>query len=270
MAAGAEHPDGSWSGDGSSRPAPSYGRRRERGSTAIGEERLRELAEALFPSDRDGRLDGCAPDFHVVRSEAGVVCRTHRSLPRVSAEALLAIAARARGRPVAWAEDYAAYVGILAASAPVASIRAGHLSAFPLGRAVGFDTVVLTPFDAGLLAGGLDEWLPDIASGLPAVAVVREGRAVSVCASVRTTAAVHFAGVETLPDHRSRGCGAAAVRAWADEVRRRGAEPFYGTTFDNVASQKLAQRCGLRVVASEFSIAGGRGPALPPRISDGG
>ena len=183
-----------------------------------------------------------------------MVCRTHGSLPRASAEALLAIAARARGRPVAWAEDYAAFVGILAASAPVASIRTGPLYAFPLGRAVGFDTVVLTPSDAGLLAGELDEWLPDIALGLPAVAVVRDGRAVSVCASVRATAAIHCAGVETLPSHRSRGCGAAAVRAWADEVRRRGAEPFYGTTFDNVASQRLAQRVGLHVVASEFSV----------------
>ena len=183
---------------------------------------------------------------------------------------MLAIAARARGRPVAWAEDYAASVGILAASAPVAAIRAGLLYAFPLFRAGGIDAVVLTPSDAGLLAGGLDEWVPDIALGLPAVAVVRDGRAVSICASVRATAAIHCAGVETLPGHRSQGCGEAAVRAWADEVCRRGAEPFYGTTFDNIASQRLAQRCGLRIVASEFSITGSREPALPPRISDGG
>ncbi len=236
----------------------------------IGAERLRNLAEALFPSDQDGRLDGRSPDLHVVRSEGAVICRTHRSLPRASAEALLAVAARARGRPVAWAEDYAACVQILAASAPVAAIRTGPLYAFPVGRAVRGDAVVLAPSNAGLLAGGLDEWLPDVASGLPAVAVVRDGRAVSICASVRATAAIHCAGVETLPGHRSQGCGGAVVRAWADEVRRRGAEPFYGTTFDNIASQMLAQRSGLRVVASEFSVAGSREPALPPRISHDG
>ena len=218
----------------------------------IDDERHRELAEALFPCGRDGHLDGRAPDLHIVQSESAVICRMHRRLPRASTDALLAIAARKRGRPVAWAQDYAAYVEILAALGPIASIRAGPLHAFPVDRAVGIDAVVLTPSDAALLADGLDELLPDVASGLPAVAVLRDGRAVSICASVRATAAIRCAGVETLPEHRLRGCGGAVVLAWADEIRRRGAEPFYGTTFDNVASQRLAQRVGLRVVASEF------------------
>lgn len=75
-----------------------------------------------------------------------------------------------------------------------------------------------------------------VALGLPMAAVVVEGHAVSICASVRSSSTVHCAGVETLPQHRGRGYARHAVRGWAQLVRAIGATPFYGTTFDNVAS----------------------------------
>ncbi len=86
------------------------------------------------------------------------------------------------------------------------------------------------------------------------MAVIIEGRAVSLCTSVNASDAAHCAGVETLPDYRGRGFAARAVASWADAVRIGGAEPFYTTTFDNIASQGVATRLGLHVVASEFSI----------------
>jgi predicted GNAT family acetyltransferase len=88
------------------------------------------------------------------------------------------------------------------------------------------------------------------------VAALVEGRAVSVCASVRASEAAHCAGVETSPVYRSRGLAPRVVAAWAKLVRTRGAEPFYATTFDNMASQIVACRLGLNLIGSEFSIYG--------------
>jgi len=95
------------------------------------------------------------------------------------------------------------------------------------------------------------------------VAAVVDGRAVSVCASVSESATVHGAGVETAPAFRGRGFAARAVSGWAALVRGRGAEPLYATTFDNIASQRLATRLGLRLIGSEFSIYGTTSPATP-------
>lgn len=113
----------------------------------------------------------------------------------------------------------------------------------------------MTAENAGLLTGGLDEWLPDAQAGVPMMAVVRAGRAVALCASVRAAGGFHFAGVETVRDLRGRGFGACAVGAWANMVRSLGAEPSYATTFDNIASQAVARSLALRPLCSEFSVA---------------
>ena len=76
--------------------------------------------------------------------------------------------------------------------------------------------------------------------GSPMVAVLAHGRAVSVCASVRASAPVHCAGVETVPGYRGQGFATHAVAAWAKLVRADGVIPFYATTFDNLSSQKVA------------------------------
>jgi predicted GNAT family acetyltransferase len=77
---------------------------------------------------------------------------------------------------------------------------------------------------------------------------------VSLCASVRVSAAVHCAGVETHPEHRRRGHALVAVSAWAHAVQALGATPFYSTSWDNLASRQVAARLGLQLVASDLHI----------------
>jgi predicted GNAT family acetyltransferase len=84
--------------------------------------------------------------------------------------------------------------------------------------------------------------------------VVEESRVVSLCASVHASPAFHHAGVETAPAARGRGYAGRAVSAWAALVRTSGAQPLYGTTFDNLASQTVARRLGLTLIGSEFSV----------------
>lgn len=99
--------------------------------------------------------------------------------------------------------------------------------------------------DADLLrGGGLDAWTPDLPFQQPTIASLDDGRAVSICASVRITSVAHEAGVETLESHRRRGHGAAAVSAWTRQVVQEGALPLYSAAWNNDASRALAARVG--------------------------
>jgi RimJ/RimL family protein N-acetyltransferase len=115
--------------------------------------------------------------------------------------------------------------------------------------------VTIDETNADLLRGGLDDWLPDVPHRQPMVAAIEDGRAVSVCASVRITARSHEAGVETLPAYRRRGHAASTVAGWAHQVSRRGIDKiFYSTSWTNLASQGVADRLGLSLLGVDFSV----------------
>jgi predicted GNAT family acetyltransferase len=65
---------------------------------------------------------------------------------------------------------------------------------------------------------------------------------------------VHCAGVETHHDHRQQGHALRAVSGWAAAVRRLGATPFYSTSWDNIASQRVASRLGFEMVGIDFHV----------------
>jgi predicted GNAT family acetyltransferase len=98
------------------------------------------------------------------------------------------------------------------------------------------------------------QWLPDIAIGHPFFAAIEDDRAVAVCTTVIASQDAHEAGVETIAAYRGRGFAADATAACACAVWKLGAAPLYATTFDNISSQRVAQRLSLSPVASEFSV----------------
>jgi RimJ/RimL family protein N-acetyltransferase len=197
-----------------------------------------------------------APRFHLIVSAAGPLIRFRGDVPPEMARRLEALAAAE-----AWEPDLAgpparlaAYVEALEAQAPVTSIWSGP--AFAMFRAIHpwAPVVDISEANAGLLTGKLAEWLPDIRYRRPFVAVAHDAKAVSLCASVRISPAVHCAGVETHPEHRQRGHALAAVSGWAHAVQQLGATPFYSTSWDNVASRGVASRLGFQHVANDFHI----------------
>jgi hypothetical protein len=215
---------------------------------------FRGLVDAMFQTDERGRLAGLAPHFYLLRTPKNVICRFHRDLADDVVCRLEGLSQRERGRPAQWQHEYGDYLGALATpKLRVAAMRAGPLYTFPDDLAPSGACTAITESNSHLLHNGLEEWLPGVASSQPFLAAIEGDRAVAVCATVSASQTAHCAGVETLAGYRGRGFAANAVAAWACAVRALGATPFYGTTFDNVSSQRIAQRLSLSLAASEFS-----------------
>lgn len=91
----------------------------------------------------------------------------------------------------------------------------------------------------------LSAWIPDLMTCQPMVALILDGKAVSICASVRITGDAHEAGVDTAPAYRGRGYAAQVATAWASAVRDIGRIPFYSTSWTNTASRSVARKLSL-------------------------
>ena len=218
---------------------------------------------ALFTHDARGRTltrnalhRDPAPRFFLGRTVDGNRWRFRHDLPDDLAARLEALAADEpapadlRTPP----RHDARYRELLDAPAPAGEAWAGPAYRFPADLPPhGAGIVRLTPANTGLLRGAdVEPWLEDIGKSEPLIAVVRGGRAVSVCGSVRITPEAHEAGVETSAAARGHGFAVAVVAAWAGAVRELGAEPLYSTSWENNASQSVARKLGLIPYASDY------------------
>jgi hypothetical protein len=200
--------------------------------------------EALFTHDAAGRLlrvnepDGAeAPRFFLGLTADGAVRRFRHDVGPEIRRALTAAGDDAL---------VARYSEILSRAAPVVHTAAGPAFAFPDALpAPDPDVVRVTAANVELLQPPLDAWRADVGRGAPLFALVVDGRAAAVCASVRQTAAAHEAGVETAPAERGRGYATRVVAAWARSVREAGRVPLYSTSWENAASRGVADRLEL-------------------------
>jgi len=213
--------------------------------------------EALYVHEARGRIvraaewDGkAAPRFHLMIGADACAWRFGADLLDDDAQALEALAAQEpaglRDAPV----NADAYRAVLGAGESWAG------PAFVVPEDVGAPSaacVTVGAADTALLRDMAD-WIPDAGKRHPYVAVLKNERAVAVCASVRMGVEVHCAGVETHPAHRRRGYAADAVRGWAARVRALGRTPVYSTSFTNTGSRALAARLSLTRAATDFWI----------------
>lgn len=240
---------------------------------------LARIVRTLFTHDAAGNLvdvnepDGPrAPRFYLAWNDHGVLWRVRHDVPRALAERLAAIVA---AQPASDDLEHppactAAICAALAEHAPVAAELDGGIEyVFPDGLdppgapdAVGgprdlppSHTVAVTADCAGVLDRWLSDWRCYTVSGLPFIAALVDGAAVSVCGCVRFPGDATEAGLETHPAFRGRGHAVAVTAAWAQAVRARGIFPIYGTSWRNRASQRVAAKLGLTRVAGSLSIA---------------
>ena len=227
---------------------------------------MRLHVEALFRRDDQGSLvqvneagGAPAPRLFVGTTASGRQSWFRGDVPADVSDSLREVVAAAgpgvAGDDIGWA---APLERILAAHAPVESVWSGPAYRFPepfVDVPEATDRAVAIHDDnAELLGPWLGEWLLDVPEYQPMYAVVRDGAAVSLCSSVRTTPRADEAGVETHPDFRGQGLAPIAVAAWAGAVRALGREPLYSTAWTNHASRAVAAKLGLIQFGADYHV----------------
>ena len=209
---------------------------------------------ALFTSDAAGRLVAVnerggapAPRFFFGRTADGNVWRFGQTVAAALIADLTALCeAQSSGlRTEPDRMEAEPLLARLAVDRPGARVWCGPTFLVPDGLPVSADAVWVTAENLDVLSPLLVAWSEDVLRGVPVAAVLDDGKAVSVCASVRTAPHADEAGVETSPGFRGRGFGARAVAAWANLVREGDRLPLYSTSWENAPSRGLARKLGL-------------------------
>jgi RimJ/RimL family protein N-acetyltransferase len=87
---------------------------------------------------------------------------------------------------------------------------------------------------------------------VPWTVALVDGQVAAVCETARSVPTSVEAGVWTYEPYRRRGLAAAVTAAWSAQVAERTA--FYSTSDDNLASQGVARRLGLRPLGQWWSV----------------
>lgn len=86
----------------------------------------------------------------------------------------------------------------------------------------------------------------------PIWAMVDRKDAIAICMSSRNPGLAVPAGVFTVEAYRRLGFATLVTSAWAEEVTASGRLPFYGTTWENEASQQIAGALGGAMFGSDY------------------
>jgi RimJ/RimL family protein N-acetyltransferase len=224
---------------------------------------MRARVAALFTLDEQGRMlrvnepDGPpAPRFFLGRTPEGHEWRFRHDVDSELCDGLAALcrAELAGSRLAPNPANIDAYLDLLGRASPVRRQWSGPAYRFPRALPEVARAVHVTTRNAAILEPDFADWLAEVRAGQPFMALVVEGRVVSVCCSVRIGPEVHEAGVETHRRRRGRGYGSQVVAAWAAGVRRGGAQPVYSTSWENAGSQAVANRLGLARFGLDFHV----------------
>jgi RimJ/RimL family protein N-acetyltransferase len=211
-------------------------------------ELMRLHVEALFTSDDRERLlkvndlkQSFPPRLFLGRTSDGNLGRFRHDVPGPIMEAL-----RSLGESLGVQDnDARPLVAILERHELVTKISSGPAYFFPAIPGRLEDVHAVTADNIELLTPYFEDWREDVLAGAPLFAVLIDGKAVSLCGSVRLSAGAHEAGVETHPSFRGRGLAARAVASWAQAMNATGVVPLYSTSWENRSSQALARKLGL-------------------------
>ena len=94
----------------------------------------------------------------------------------------------------------------------------------------------------------------DVHHERPCFVVVSEGRAVSLCTTVRRSDVAAEAGVETVETHRRRAYAVEPTRAGASALHEEDLIPLYSTFWENTASRRVAEKLGAVHYASDYRL----------------
>lgn len=210
----------------------------------------------LYVLDGDGRMAATRepggarpPCFALVRGRTGRAWAVRDDVPHDVAAELDALAREEPPPaelqdPPKHAERYLSLLGGRAQSGP----------AFAFPDEIDEPEGVLLVDDPALLDGGFVDLAPELDGRSPLLAILEDGRAVSICHCARRSDEAAEAGLFTLESHRGRGYGPRVTAAWALAIQATGRTPLYSTSWTNAASLAVARKLGLKVYASDWNV----------------
>ena len=228
-------------------------------------ELMKIQVEVLFTQDENRRLQHInepiggrepAPRFFFGYTNKGSICRFRHDLPD-NVIAQLKKVADAEPMPVNFEKipkSHRQFTDILQSHAPIERVWIGPAYRFPEHITPPTNVVRLSRENAGLLKKGFVKTVPELNSSQPYFAIIEDSQAVAICRSVRLSSRAHEAGVDTLVGYRRRGYATSVIAAWALAVRVLNRIPLYSTSWDNVASQGVAQRLGLVQYGVDYHV----------------
>ena len=205
-------------------------------------------AEATYHLDENGRFTGAkASRFALWQTRSGNVRRFRNDQPDDLIEEIDAVFVQ---EPVihdlrAGLTHLEEYKRIFSRWEPVRRVARGLGYRYPEKLTPFPDAVRVDQANVHLGAHTFPWLLEELEDCQPCLAVVDDGKFVSVCHSARISAMAHVAGVMTLEDYRRKGYATAVAVEWGIAVRELGLIPIYSTELDNEASQGVAARAGL-------------------------
>ncbi len=209
--------------------------------------------ETLFTHDDGGRLVSInepggdpAPRFFIGMTKDANVLRFRYDLPNNVVSRLLDLCSQEpiptnlREKP----NNFEAFREVLKAHVEIERVWTGPAYRIPNQTEAPSNVVRITAENSELLSFGFRDTIPEIEFRQPITAAVDNGRAVSICHSVRISPMAHEAGVHTLEGCRRKGYATDVVTGWALAVEQLGHIPLYSTSWSNIASQGVARRLG--------------------------
>ena len=214
------------------------------------DERLRFINEPFRPEDHP------APVVFIGRTRCGSVVRFRYDIPEALCQRVQTIIqAQPLSDNLYESPSYLAKVkDLLTPHITMDRQWMGPAYRFPDSLGVSPEVVQIDRDTAYLLEFGFSDLVPELDHCQPVVAIVEGDKAVSVCQSVRKSVEAEEAGVDTLLSHRGKGYAAQVVARWAGLVREQGRIPLYSTSWDNKASQRVAEKLGLQLYGVDIHI----------------
>ena len=228
-------------------------------------ELMKIQVEALFTQDQNGYLQRIneptgdaeqAPRFFFGYTNAGSICRFRHDLPDNVVAHLKEVAAT---EPIPMnsekiPKNHRQFENILQSHAPIERVWIGPAYRFPEHITPPTNAARLSSENAGFLKKDFAEMVSELNSWQPYLAIIEDSQAVSICRSVRVSSRAHEAGVDTPVGYRRRGYATSVVAAWALTVCALNRVPLYSTSWDNLASQRVARRLGLVQYGVDYHV----------------
>jgi RimJ/RimL family protein N-acetyltransferase len=223
---------------------------------------------ALFHHDEAGRITGTndgnppgiAPRLYLGRTRNGNVWRFRDEVPDDLAAKLTSIL---EVEPIAYdlrqpPASLSFLRELLERAEPEDTVDLGPAFTFPATIQEAVGVAKIDEANVQIVRAHFPDHYPWLADEFPIrqpiTAIIRDGVAVSICYSARLTSEAAEAGVDTATAHRGQGFAVLVVSAWASAIRRTGRIPLYSTSWENLASQRVATKLGLVPYGSDLSI----------------